>query len=145
MNNSDDKEKDKVINIDDHRIVDQREKLEGEILELITLLNKDMKENEKRQKQLKVLSFSLLTYILTIVVVGVSAILYPPFRPIADFYLTFCNVLGVGLCVWNGIGLFKSGLIKEPTGKWLFAFAIFGTLINIFAVLDNFIIERFLQ
>ena len=147
MNNSDDKNKDNVIELSERRTTSYKvdmDILEKEILELTKTLNEDLKNQAKNRKKMKALLYSLVIYIITIIFVAIYSLLNPSFRPIADWYLTFCNVLGVGLCVWNGISIFKNGLIKERTGKWLFAFAVFGVLINLFAVVDNFLIERFL-
>lgn len=142
MNNSDDKNN--VIKLPARKEVYELDNLEKEILELTKTLNEDLKNQAKNRKKMKALLYSLVIYVITIIFVAVYSMLNPSFRPFADWYLTFCNVLGVGLCVWNGMSLFKSGLIKERTGKWLFAFAMFGTIVNLFAVVDNFIIGRFI-
>ena len=143
MNNSEDKNKDNVIELSERRTF-KMDSLEKEILELTKRLNEDLKNQEKNRKKMKALLYSLVVYVVTIIFVAIYSMLNPSFRPFADWYLTFCNVLGVGLCVWNGISIFKSGLIKERTGKWLFVFAVFGILVNLFAVVDNFIIGRFI-
>lgn len=141
MNNSDDK--DKVIELSERREVFERNNIDEEILKLTRSLNEDLKNHEKYRKKMKILLYSLVIYITTIILVAVYSLFNPSFRPIADWYLTFCNVLGVGLCAWNGLSLFKSGLIKEGAGKWLLVLAIFGVLINLFAIFDNFILARF--
>lgn len=143
MNNSDDKNNDNIIELSEQRLIFKRNELDEEILRLTKSLNEDLKNQEKYRKKMKVLLYSLILYIATIVLVAVYSFFNPSFRPIADWYLTFCNVLGVGLCAWNGLSLFKSGLIKEGAGKWLLVFAIFGVLINLFAIFDNFILARF--
>ncbi|HMG14085.1 MAG TPA: hypothetical protein VK590_01490 [Saprospiraceae bacterium] len=142
MKNSDDKNN--VIKLPVRREIYELDNFEKEILELTKRLNEDLKNQEKNRRKMKALLYSLVTYIVTIIFVAIYSMLNPSFRPFADWYLTFCNVLGVGLCVWNGMSLFKSGLIKERTGKWLFVFAVFGILVNLFAVVDNFILGRFI-
>ena len=141
MNNSDDKNN--VIELSKRKKISEFDSLEQQIIEVTKALQEDLKKQMKFRKQMQILLYSLIIYIATIILVAIYGLFNPSFRPIADWYLTFCNVIGVGLCTWNGISIVKNGLIKESTGKWLFVFAIFGVLINLFAILDNFILARF--
>jgi hypothetical protein len=144
MNNSDNNEDDKVVLVfGESEIKNERKKLEEEIKELYEKMKVDTKKHEKYMKRMKAFSISLIIYLITIVIVAVSMIAFPSFRPIGTIYLFVCNILGACLCGWNIIHLFQTGLIKEFAGKWLLVLGIFGVLVNVFAIFDDFILRRF--
>lgn len=126
-----------------NEIRSERKKLEEEIKELYGKMQIDTKKHEKYMKRMKAFSISLIIYLVTIVIVAVSMIFFPSFRPIGNIYLFVCNILGACLCGWNIIHLFQTGLIKEVAGKWLMVLGIFGVLVNVFAIFDDFILRRF--
>jgi uncharacterized membrane protein HdeD (DUF308 family) len=139
MSNSDDNWEE----VREEYIKNNRDSLEKQLQELQETIRKDIERDNKYIKRMKIFSVSLLIYIATIVIVAVCMIIFPSFEPIGTIYLFICNILGALLCAWNIFHLFQTGLIKEKIGKWLMALGIFGVLVNLFAIFDDFILARF--
>ena len=56
MNNSDDKNKDNIIELSEQRVIFKRNELDEEILKLTKSLNEDLKNQEKYRKKMKILT-----------------------------------------------------------------------------------------
>jgi hypothetical protein len=134
MNNSNDNWEESIKN--------NRNKLEKELRELQETIKKDIEKDTKYLRRMRIFSISISIYIATIVLVAVCMLFFPSFIPIGTIYLFICNIIGALLCGWNIYHLFQTGLIKEKMGKWLMLLGIFGVLVNIFAIFDDFILAR---
>lgn len=143
MNNYDNNSENKAEEYWEEVIKYNRDNLEKEMQELQERIKKDIEKDRKYLKKMKAFSISLIIYMATIVIVAVCMIVFPSFIRIGNVYLLLCNIMGLGLCVWNVFHLFKTGLIKEGIGKWLCILGIFGAVVNLFAIFDDYIIRRF--
>jgi hypothetical protein len=119
-----------------------RDNLEIELRNLQETIRKDIEKDRIYLKRMRAFSISLLIYIATIVIVAVCMFVFPSFEPIGSIYLFICNIFGALLCAWNIFHLFQTGLVKEKVGKWLVVLGLFGVLVNVFAILDDFILAR---
>jgi hypothetical protein len=126
--------------VNENEVFEQRKKIQFIIKEMA----ENEKRYEKRLKRLKILLAIIVGYIISILVIGLLPIFFPSMERYSEIYLYIGNVIGLLAGIGNVYYIFKVKMIKHKEGKWLLVLGIFCILINLFALFDNYILERFI-
>jgi hypothetical protein len=139
LGNFNNKDSDNIINFSEKVEIKNNTNIadiEKDIEDFRTIIMKDVEKAILHRKKTKLITIAFATYIISIILTTITAVLHPSFKPIADIYLIFSNIFNIGINVWNIVNLNKTKLIKESIGKIILVASIFGLAISVFAIIS---------